>query len=133
LVLQAASGRREHITVFGRDYDTTDGTCIRDYIHVHDLCQAHHLALQHLLKGGSSGDYNLGNGQGFSVQEVIDVVRKVTGRTFVVRDGGRRMGDPAKLVADASKIKNELGWHPEFESLHQIIQHAWAWEKTISK
>lgn len=133
LVLQAASGRRDHITVFGRDYDTFDGTCIRDYIHVHDLCQAHHLALQHLLKGGSSGDYNLGNGQGFSVQEVIDVAQAVTGRTIVVRDGDRRMGDPVKLVADASKIKNELGWHPQFESLHQIIEHAWAWEKTISR
>jgi UDP-glucose 4-epimerase len=130
LVLQAASGRREHITVFGRDYDTPDGTCIRDYIHVHDLCEAHGLALQHLLSGGDSRDYNLGNGQGFSVQEVIDVARQVTGREISVREGHRRAGDPARLVGNAQKIKNELHWQPQYGDLSVIIEHAWAWEQS---
>jgi UDP-glucose 4-epimerase len=129
LVLQAASGRREHITVFGRDYDTPDGTCIRDYIHVHDLCDAHGLALQHLLSGGDSRDYNLGNGQGFSVQEVIDVAKRVTGREISVREGHRRAGDPARLVGNAQKIKNELDWQPQYGDLSVIIEHAWAWER----
>jgi len=133
LVLQAASRRREDITVFGRDYDTTDGTCIRDYIHVMDLCDAHGLALQHLMNGGHSRDYNLGNGQGFSVQEVIDVARKITGYEISVCDGQRRAGDPAKLVANAQKIKTELGWFPKFESLELIVEHAWSWEKNMSK
>lgn len=132
LVLQAASGRRDHITVFGRDYDTPDGTCVRDYIHVNDLCEAHGLALQHLLKGGGSRDYNLGNGQGFSVQEVIDVAKRVTGREIPVREGLRRAGDPARLVANAEKIKRELGWSPTFEDLPVIVAHAWVWEQHMT-
>lgn len=131
LVLQAASGRRDHITVFGRDYDTPDGTCVRDYIHVNDLCEAHSLALQHLLKDGGSRDYNLGNGQGFSVQEVIDVAKRVTGQEIPVREGLRRAGDPARLVANAEKIKRELGWSPTLEDLSVIVAHAWAWEQRL--
>jgi UDP-glucose 4-epimerase len=128
LVLQAASGRRADIAVFGRDYDTPDGTCIRDYIHINDLCEAHLLALQSLLKGGSSQRYNLGNGNGFSVQEVIDTARRVTGRPIAVRDAPRREGDPARLVADATLARQQLGWVPQFPDLEAIVAHAWAWE-----
>ena len=133
LVLQAASGRRPHITVFGRDYDTPDGTCIRDYIHVHDLCFAHWLALQHLMQGGQSDAFNLGNGQGFSVQEVIDASERVTQRKIPVQDGERRAGDPARLVADATRARTQLNWTPVYEDLDTIIQHAWAWEQKITK
>jgi UDP-glucose 4-epimerase len=129
LILQAASGRRDNIQVFGRDYDTPDGTCIRDYIHIVDLCSAHALALAHLTHGGQSERYNLGNGAGFSVQQVIDTVERVTGNTVTVIDGPRRAGDPARLVADATRARNELGWKPEFDQLQQIVAHAWAWEK----
>ncbi len=128
LILQAASGRRESISVFGRDYDTPDGTCIRDYVHVVDLCTAHELALTSLLAGKAGGIYNLGNGQGFSVQEVINVAKEVTGRDFTVIDGPRRPGDPARLVADSSKVKQELQWVPEFDALATMIEHAWQWE-----
>jgi UDP-glucose 4-epimerase len=129
LILQAASGRRDNIQVFGRDYDTPDGTCIRDYIHIVDLCSAHALALAHLTQGGQSERYNLGNGAGFSVQQVIDTVEHVTGNKITVVDGPRRAGDPARLVADATRARNELGWKPEFAELEQIVAHAWAWEK----
>jgi UDP-glucose 4-epimerase len=129
LILQAASGRRDNIQVFGRDYDTPDGTCIRDYIHIVDLCSAHALALSHLTHGGQSERYNLGNGAGFSVQQVIDTVERVTGNTVTVIDGPRRAGDPARLVADATRARNELGWKPEFSELEQIVAHAWAWEQ----
>jgi UDP-glucose 4-epimerase len=128
LILQAASGRRDAISVFGRDYDTPDGTCIRDYIHIVDLCQAHLLALNALLNGAESNAYNLGNGNGFSVQEVIDMAQKVTGKDIKVVDGPRRGGDPAILVADATRAKKELGWQPEFFELETIIEHAWHWE-----
>lgn len=128
LVLQAASGRRESITVFGSDYDTPDGTCIRDYIHINDLCSAHLLGLEHLVAGGDSRAYNMGNGQGFSIREVIDVAKRVTGRDFRVDAGQRRDGDPARLVADASKLQRELGWKPEYPELETIIRHAWEWE-----
>lgn len=128
LILQAASGRRESISIFGRDYDTPDGTCIRDYVHVVDLCAAHELALKALLDGQEGGIYNLGNGQGFSVQEVIDATRDVTGRDFRVIDADRRPGDPARLVADSSRIKQELGWAPEYADLATMIGHAWQWE-----
>jgi UDP-glucose 4-epimerase len=128
LVLQAASGRRPAISVFGRDYDTPDGTCIRDYIHIQDLCKAHWLALQSLIKGGESQAYNLGNGNGFSVQEVIDVAERVTGRKITVTDAPRRPGDPARLVADATQARRQLGWEPEFADLATIIEHAWGWE-----
>ncbi len=129
LVLQAASGQRESIAIFGQDYPTPDGTCIRDYVHVEDLCAAHELALQRLLKDEPGGIYNLGNGQGFSVREVIDVVREVTGRHFAVVEADRRAGDPARLVADSSKAMRELGWNPRFADLHSMVAHAWAWEQ----
>lgn len=129
LVLQAASGHREAVTVFGADYDTPDGTCIRDYIHVQDLCDAHMLALEHLMSGGASARYNLGNGNGFSVREVIDSARRVTGREIPVRHGERRGGDAARLVADSSLIKRELGWVPKYAELDAMVAHAWRWEK----
>ena len=132
LVLQAASGRRAHISVFGRDYDTPDGTCIRDYIHIVDLCEAHWLALQHLAQGGASEAFNLGNGQGFSVQEVIDTARQVTGRAIAVQEGPRRAGDPARLVADAARARQLLGWQPRYADLATIIAHAWQWETRAS-
>jgi UDP-glucose 4-epimerase len=128
LVLQAASGRRPYISVFGRDYDTDDGTCIRDYIHINDLCQAHWLALKALLDGSDSHAYNLGNGCGFSVQQVIDTAKKVTGKSITVIDNQRRKGDPAKLIADSSLAHRHLGWHPQYTNLDTIIQHAWQWE-----
>lgn len=128
LVLQAASGRRAQISVFGRDYDTPDGTCIRDYIHIVDLCEAHWLAVQHLAKGGASESFNLGNGQGFSVQEVIDTAIQVTGRPIAVQEGPRRAGDPARLVADATRARQVLGWSPQYADLATIIAHAWRWE-----
>lgn len=130
LVLQAASGRRAHISVFGCDYGTPDGTCIRDYIHINDLCSAHLLALQSLMRGQGSQTYNLGNGNGFSVQEVIDTAERVTGRKIAVVSGPRRDGDPARLVADASLARKQLGWQPCYSELVTIIQHAWAWEQT---
>jgi UDP-glucose 4-epimerase len=128
LVLQAASGRRPNIGVFGRDYDTPDGTCVRDYIHIEDLCSAHWLALQSLMGGAGSQAYNLGNGQGFSVQEVIDTAHQVTGRSIAVVNGPRRAGDPARLVADSSLIREKLGWQPRYADLATIVAHAWAWE-----
>jgi UDP-glucose 4-epimerase len=128
LILQAASGRRSEIQVFGRDYDTPDGTCVRDYIHIVDLCSAHLLALKHLENGGESERFNLGNGAGFSVQQVIDTVEKVTGRKVKVVDGPRRAGDPARLVADAARARAKLGWKPIFDDLESIVRHAWAWE-----
>ena len=129
LVLQAASARRDNITVFGTDYDTPDGTCIRDYIHTNDLCSAHLMALEHLVAGGDSKAYNMGNGQGYSIKEVIDVAKKVTGTDFTVKLGERRDGDPARLVADSSLLQKELGWQPQFADLETIIRHAWAWEQ----
>ena len=131
LVLQAASGRRPHILVFGRDYDTPDGTCIRDYIHITDLCEAHWLALQHLLQGGHSQNFNLGNGNGFSVQQVIDTAQRVTGRHVAVVNAPRRAGDPARLVADARLAQQVLGWRPQYTSLSTIIEHAWRWEQKV--
>lgn len=129
LVLQAASGRRANIQVYGRDYDTPDGTCIRDYVHVADLCQAHLLAFERLLDGSGSAAYNLGNSNGFSVQEVISAAERVTGQAIPVKDVARREGDPARLVADAGLARQELGWCPEFDSLETIIRHAWQWEQ----
>ena len=128
LALQVASGRRPSITVFGDDYATPDGTCIRDYIHINDLGEAHWLALQRLWEGGSSTAYNLGNGHGFSVREVIDTARAVTGREIPVEYGQRRPGDPARLVADARRAQAELGWKPRRADLATIITDAWRWE-----
>jgi UDP-glucose 4-epimerase len=129
LILQAASGRRASVTVFGRDYDTPDGTCIRDYVHVADLVAAHALAVDYLLAGGTSTAFNLGNGQGFSVQQVIDTARGVTGREISVGEAPRRAGDPPRLVADPRRASDLLGWQPQFSSLEQIVAHAWSWEQ----
>ena len=128
LILQVASGRRSEIQLFGRDYDTDDGTCIRDYIHIVDLCSAHLLALQYLFNGGESEKFNLGNGKGFSVQEVINAVEKVTGKKIKVVDAPRRAGDPARLVADSARAVEVLGWKPVYADLETIVAHAWAWE-----
>lgn len=129
LIIQAALGKRESIKIFGNDYKTPDGTCVRDYIHVSDLANAHFLALQRLRKGEESQIYNLGNGKGFSVKEVIDVVRKVTGRPIKAEDSPRRPGDPAILVASSEKIKKELGWKPGMDDLETIVSTAWEWHK----
>ena len=133
LVLRAASGRAQDIKVFGRDYDTPDGTCIRDYVHVEDLCSAHRLALDGLMQGQASNAYNLGNGSGFSVAEVIAASERVTGRSIPVTDQPRRAGDPPRLVADASRARAELGWQPQYADLDIIIAHAWAWEQQLAK
>lgn len=129
LILQAAAGRRASVTVFGRDYSTPDGTCIRDYVHVSDLVSAHSLAVDYLLAGGTSAAFNLGNGLGFSVQQVIDAACAVTGRQIIISEAPRRAGDPPRLVADASKARAVLGWQPQFASLEEIVSHAWYWEQ----
>ena len=128
LVLQAASGRKKEITIFGNDYSTNDGTCVRDYIHVSDLCDAHILSLDWLEKSGSSKRYNLGNGNGFSVNDVVRVAEKITGNSIAVIKSSRRPGDPETLVADSNLIKKELGWKPKYEDLDGIIADAWKWE-----
>ncbi|NTW49166.1 MAG: UDP-glucose 4-epimerase GalE [Chlorobiales bacterium] len=130
LVLDAAIGKRESVSIFGTDYDTPDGTCVRDYIHVTDLAEAHVLGLRYLQNGGATDVFNLGNSRGFSVREVIDTARKVTGREIKVVEGGRRAGDPAELVGSAEKIKRVLGWKPQFASLEKIIETAWVWHQT---
>jgi UDP-glucose-4-epimerase GalE len=127
LVLDVAVGRRSQITVFGDDYDTPDGTCIRDYIHVTDLADAHLLALGVLNARGGFSAYNLGNGAGYSVREVIDTAGVVTGRKIPVTVGARRPGDPPSLVGDASRARRELGWKPRYADLHTIIDTAWRW------
>lgn len=127
LILQVPLGQREQISIYGDDYPTGDGTCIRDYIHVTDLADAHILALRHLLSGGESGVFNLGNGAGFSVKEVIDIARKVTGHSIPAVTEPRRAGDPAQLVASSEKIKSVLGWSPKYDNLETIIKSAWAW------
>lgn len=128
LALRVAKGGLQELTVFGTDYDTPDGTCIRDYIHVVDLCSAHVLALQHLLSDGESRAYNLGNGQGYSVKQVIEVAERVTKRKIPLIYGPRRAGDPPRLVADASRIRHDWGWGPVFSDLETIVEHAWRWE-----
>jgi UDP-glucose 4-epimerase len=127
LVLDAASGKRPNVTVYGTDYPTPDGTAVRDYIHVDDLARAHVLALQHLLNKGDTVAVNLGTGQGASVRKVIDTARRITGREIVVRDASRRAGDPPVLVADAKKASEVLGWAPQYSDLSAIITDAWRW------
>ena len=127
LVLKVALGHKPHLDVFGSDYPTPDGTCVRDYIHVNDLAVAHILALEALAAGASSTVYNLGNGNGYSVLEVIRAAEAVTGRPVPVRYAARRPGDPPALVAGAAKIKRELGWRPRFESLQAMLETAWRW------
>ena len=129
LILQVAQGKRDHIDIFGTDYDTPDGTCIRDYIHVLDLAQAHALSLKRLREGGESAFYNLGSEQGYSVREVIATCEKVSGKTIRFVEGPRRAGDPPRLVASAGKAKTELGWKPRFQNLEAIVSTAWNWEE----
>lgn len=129
IVLQTALDQRDHLELYGTDYPTPDGTCIRDYIHVADLSQAHLLALSALAAGKESSIYNLGNGQGYSNKEVIETARQVTGREIKVTSGPRRPGDPAVLVASAEKIKAELGWKPKYPDLEEIIKTAWRWHQ----
>jgi len=128
LVLQVALGKRDSIKIFGTDYPTKDGTCIRDYIHVTDLADAHMLALKKLLSIDKSNYYNLGNGDGYSVKEIIEVARKITGHPIPAIKSERRVGDPAVLVADSTKIQKELGWKPKYD-LKAIIKSAWEWHK----
>lgn len=133
LVLRAAAGINPNIKVFGRDYPTPDGTAVRDYIHVADLCEAHLAAIEYLKAGGETQAFNLGVGRGYSVQEVVDAVRRVTGREFEVVNEGRRPGDPAKLVADPSLANRVLGWKARFGDIDTIVAHAWAWQlKTMA-
>ena len=127
VILQAALGVRDHIGIYGDDYPTRDGTCIRDYIHITDLADAHIRALDYIKNGGKSTHYNLGNGNGFSVKEVRETARRVTGRAIPARVEGRRPGDPATLVASSEKIKRELGWDPKYDSLEEIVASAWKW------
>ncbi len=130
IILQVANGTRDHIGIFDEDYPTPDGTCIRDYIHITDLADAHIRALDYLKAGGRSTHYNLGNGNGFSVKEVIDVTERVTGIKIKRAIEPRRPGDPATLVASSEKIKRELGWKPRYDSLESIISSAWKWHST---
>ncbi|WP_273832055.1 UDP-glucose 4-epimerase GalE [Guptibacillus sedimenti] len=129
IVLQAALGQREKVSIFGDDYDTKDGTCVRDYIHVLDLAQAHYLALKKMKETNESGIYNLGNGKGFTVKEVIDTCRSVTEKSIEAEVAPRRAGDPATLIASSSKAMNELGWKPVYPELSQIVAHAWSWHQ----
>ncbi|MBL0713270.1 MAG: UDP-glucose 4-epimerase GalE [Desulfosarcina sp.] len=129
LIIQAAQGKRDHIKIFGTDYPTPDGTCIRDYIHVNDLVSAHLLAIEALMDGAGSSLYNLGNSRGLSVREVIETVRRVSGKPVPVIEDQRRPGDPAVLVAGSDKIKSELNWQPRFESLEEIVKTAWNWHQ----
>ncbi|MCL4515441.1 MAG: UDP-glucose 4-epimerase GalE [Firmicutes bacterium] len=130
IVLQAALARRDRVSIFGNDYPTPDGTCIRDYIHVVDLAAAHVLAVEALAEGRPSAVYNLGNGNGFSVREVIRTAEKVVGRAIPVEETGRREGDPAVLVASSERIRHELGWKPEFAGLETIVATSWRWHKS---
>ncbi len=127
LVLETAAGLRPDFTIFGDDYATPDGTCIRDYVHVSDLAQAHVLALQLLGRGGDSARFNLGNGAGYSVAQIIETARRITGREIKVKHGPRRPGDPASLVADASKARADLGWQPKFPAIDDIVGSSWDW------
>ena len=127
LILQVPLGKRDHITVFGDDYPTPDGTCLRDYIHVIDLADAHVLALEYLRRGGESNIFNLGNGQGFSVKEMIEAAKKATGKDIKTEIGKRRAGDPPQLIASSEKAKKILGWKPRYTNVEQVIGTAWTW------
>ncbi|MBW1841647.1 MAG: UDP-glucose 4-epimerase GalE [Deltaproteobacteria bacterium] len=133
LILKVATGERENIRIFGTDYPTPDGTCIRDYIHVSDLAEAHLLALDALMSRKESAVYNLGNSKGYSVREVIEVARKVTEKSIQAVEVDRREGDPAVLVASSDKIRKELGWKPRYEDLETIIKTAWVWHQKEAK
>jgi UDP-glucose 4-epimerase len=129
LILQAAAGKRASVSIFGTDYDTPDGTCIRDYIHVTDLAQAHVLGLEYLLKHQDSQIFNLGNGSGFSVKEVIDTAKQVTGKEIPIEECPRRVGDPAVLIGSSDKARQMLGWKPQYADLNAIVKHAWNWHQ----
>jgi len=130
LVLQTALGKREDIKIFGTDYPTKDGTCIRDYIHIKDLGSAHILALEKLLSSRESLQYNLGNGNGYSVREIIETAKKVTGQDIKITEAEKREGDPAVLVASSEKARKELGWQPKYGAVEKIIETAWQWHKS---
>ncbi|HXX57410.1 MAG TPA: UDP-glucose 4-epimerase GalE [Thermodesulfovibrionales bacterium] len=132
LAVRTALGRRPYLEVYGTDYPTPDGTCIRDYIHVDDLSDAHIVALRYLLEGGASDVFNCGYGHGYSVREVVDAVKRVTGVDFEVVETGRREGDPPLLIADSTKLRNKLGWMPRYDSLEYIIKTAFEWEKKVN-
>ena len=129
IVLEVAQGKRKQIEIFGTDYDTPDGTCIRDFIHVSDLAEAHVLALEHLREGAPSTAYNLGTGTGHSVREVVEICSKVTGTKIRTVEGPRRPGDPPQLVADPGRAQRELGWRPRLPELMKIVETAWEWQK----
>ncbi|MEE8577255.1 MAG: UDP-glucose 4-epimerase GalE [candidate division Zixibacteria bacterium] len=129
LIIQAALGKRDSVSIYGTDYDTSDGTCVRDYIHIEDLCRAHLLALER-LDSEAELIYNLGNGKGYTVREVIETVKKISGKDFKVIETDRRAGDPAVLTADAGKARSELGWAPQLGELETIIETAWKWHSS---
>jgi len=133
LTIQVALGKREEIRIYGNDYPTPDGTCIRDFIHVEDLAESHLQALERLLNGEGGGKYNLGNGEGYSVREVIDITRRITGKPIKDRVVNRRAGDPAVLVGSSDKAKIELGWKPRFPDLESIVETAWNWHQKHPK
>ena len=133
LILQTASGRRENFTIYGDDYDTKDGTCIRDYIHVMDIAEAHLLSLENLMQTKKSDIYNIGNSQGFSVMEIFNLAEKITNTKISFEISARRKGDPTQLIADNKKIKDELNWSPKYSDLKTILMTAWKWEKYLSK
>ena len=130
IVLQTALGKRDHITIFGDDYDTEDGTCVRDYVHVVDLVEAHILAMKYLTHGGESNTFNLGSSQGFSVKEIVETARKVTDKDIKAIIGERRAGDPSKLIASSDKARKLLGWNPIRTNIENIIKDAWLWHDT---
>ena len=130
LILQLPNHQREFISIYGNDYDTKDGTCVRDYIHVNDLAQAHILAMKYLSEGGKSDIFNLGNGVGFTVKEVIETARRITGHSIPAREEARRAGDPSTLIASSEKAKQVLGWKPNYDDLSTIISTAWKWHKS---
>ena len=132
LVLRTASGRSHEFTVFGRDYDTPDGTCVRDYVHVADLCEAHWLALRRLQQGGDSRCFNLGSGAGYSVDEIVRTAMRISGREIRTIEGARRVGDPSRLVADSGLARKELDWRPAYDDIDCIVKHAWHWEQMLS-
>lgn len=129
LVIQAALGQRQSITIFGQDYNTPDGTCVRDYIHITDLAQAHLKALDYLVAGGASDQFNVGTGNGYSNQQVVDMVKQVSGRDFKVDYGQRRPGDPDQLIAASDKLRQKLNWQPQHSQLEDIIKSAWQWHQ----
>lgn len=133
VAILAALGKRPPLKVFGSDYDTPDGTCVRDYIHILDLAEAHLLAADHLRSGGESRQYNLGNGEGFSVRHVIETVERASGRTVPHEDADRRPGDPARLIAASDRIRTDWGWKPRYPELETIVEHAWRWHESHPK